>query len=365
MKGFPSSGLILVTLYNSEIMCFDSETTNYSGIVVPHDSLSELQLTFLRDSMRELRELYYYHSHIPQLRFDTEEDIKVLRLICDHSDSRKRLEHLRQFVYLRQHGIYVSEWMAQQSLSSTLQSPFMVDKGGNWFANALLEKFNLKICECTINPYTLENLHVLTAKYPNIEMHGGILRVFMRLSQEEQSEIVHSYTAAQVEAVVDYEWYAYRTNLEPLHLERVKNGFPIVNYPFVIKTDSKTKSCNLKIRAHAMTLDEAEDFQSILDRTQFVVPEYIYMSSRQIGSFIYLYLTLGSTNFEELLRYSRDYRINHEGNNSAIEAICYSGKLQESIIALSKQDCELPLSLRLELSDLDFAPYIDTMDSSS
>ena len=360
MKGLPSSGLILVTLYNSEIMCFDSETTNYSGVVIPHDSLSEPQLTFLRDSMRELRELYYYHSHVPQLRFDTEEDIKVLRLICDHSDSRKRLEHLRQFVYLRQHGIYVSEWMAQQSLSSTLQSPFMVGNGGNWFANSLLKNFNLKICECTINPYTLENLHVLTAKYPNIEMHGGVLRVFMRLSQEEQSEIAHSYTAAQVEAVMDYEWYAYRTNLEPLHLERVKNGFPIVNYPFVIKTDSKTKSCNLKIRAHAMTLDEAEEFQAILDRTQFAVPEYIYMSQRQIGSFVYLYLTLGSTNFEELLRYSRDYRINHEGNNSAIEAICYSGKLQESIIALSKQDCELPLSLRLELSDLDFAPYIDT-----
>ena len=358
MTNLSNPPLILVTLYN-EIRCLESEDSTICGVVVPYGALSESQLNILKSSMVELRSLYDRHCHIPQLRLDNDEDIKSLRLICDHCDSRKRLDYLNQFLYLRQHGVYLSAWVTLQSLlfATTHRAPFMPKIGNQSLMELFLEDFNYTICRCQINPYSLMNLHALVSKYPEYpEMeldYGGILQVFVYLSQEEQKEMVSSYTPEQVKAVMDYGWYAHRTRLQSLHLERVKKNVPIVRYPFVVKNNFNGRIQNTAIPIRAMTLDEAEDFQSILDRTEFVVPGDIYMSSDRISSFIYLYFQLGSTNFEELLYYLRDCKNDAKETKSAVKTLCDSTELQESIIAFSKQAYELPLSLSLALSVLD------------
>ena len=358
MTNLSNPPLILVTLYN-EIRCFTSEDLTIRGVVVPYGALSESQLAVLKDSMAELRSLYDRHCHIPQLRLDNDEDIKSLRLICDHCDSRKRLDYLNQFLYLRQHGVYLPALVTLQSLlfATTHRTPFMPKIGNQSLMELFLEDFNYTICRCQINPYSLMNLHALVSKYPEYpEMeldYGGILQVFVYLSQEEQKEMVSSYTPEQVKAVMDYGWYAHRTRLQSLHLERVKKNVPITRYPFVVKNNFNGRIQNTAIPIRAMTLDEAEDFQAILDRTEFVVPEDIYMSSDRISSFIYLYFQLGSTNFEELLYYLRDCKNDAKETKSAVKTLCDSTELQESIIAFSKQAYELPLSLSLALSVLD------------
>lgn len=358
MMDLSNPPLILVTLYN-EIRCLESEDSTICGVVVPYGALSESQLAVLKDSMAELRLLYDRHCHIPQLRLDNDEDIKSLRLICDHCDSRKRLDYLNQFLYLRQHGVYLPAWVTLQSLlfATTQRTPFMPKIGNQSLMESFLEDFNYTICRCQINPYSLMNLHALVSKYPEYpEMdldYGGILQVFVYLSQEEQEEMVSSYTAAQIKAVMEYGWYAHRTRLQSLHLERVKKNIPIVRYPFIVKNNFNGRIQNTAIPIRAMTLDEAENFQAILDRTEFVVPEDIYMSSDRISSFIYLYFQLGSTNFEELLYYLRDCKNDAKENKSAVKTLCDSRELQESIIAFSKQAYELPLSLSLALSVLD------------
>lgn len=358
MTNLSNPPLILVTLYN-EIRCFTSEDSTIRGVVVPYEALSESQLNILKSAMVELRSLYDRHCHIPQLRLDNDEDIKSLRLICDHCDSRKRLDYLNQFLYLRQHGVYLPALVTLQSLlfATTHRTPFMPKIGNQSLMELFLEDFNYTICRCQINPYSLMNLHALVSKYPEYpEMeldYGGILQVFVYLSQEEQEEMVSSYTAAQIKAVMDYGWYAHRTRLQSLHLKRVKKNLPIVRYPFVVKNNFNGRIQNTAIPIRAMTLDEAEDFQAILDRTEFVVPEDIYMSSDRISSFIYLYFQLGSTNFEELLYYLRDCKNDAKETKSAVKTLCDSRELQESIIAFSKQAYELPLSLSLALSVLD------------
>lgn len=358
MTNLSNPPLILVTLYN-EIRCFTSEDLTIRGVVVPYGALSESQLAVLKDSMAELRSLYDRHCHIPQLRLDNDEDIKSLRLICDHCDSRKRLDYLNQFLYLRQHGVYLPALVTLQSLlfATTHRTPFMPKIGNQSLMELFLEDFNYTICRCQINPYSLMNLHALVSKYPEYpEMeldYGGILQVFVYLFQEEQKEMVSSYTPEQVKAVMDYGWYAHRTRLQSLHLERVKKNVPITRYPFVVKNNFNGRIQNTAIPIRAMTLDEAEDFQAILDRTEFVVPEDIYMSSDRISSFIYLYFQLGSTNFEELLYYLRDCKNDAKETKSAVKTLCDSTELQESIIAFSKQAYELPLSLSLALSVLD------------
>ena len=358
MTNLSNPPLILVTLYN-EIRCLESEDSTICGVVVPYGALSESQLNILKSSMVELRSLYDRHCHIPQLRLDNDEDIKSLRLICDHCDSRKRLDYLNQFLYLRQHGVYLPALVTLQSLlfATTHRTPFMPKIGNQSLMELFLEDFNYTICRCQINPYSLMNLHALVSKYPEYpEMeldYGGILQVFVYLSQEEQKEMVSSYTPEQVKAVMDYGWYAHRTRLQSLHLERVKKNVPITRYPFVVKNNFNGRIQNTAIPIRAMTLDEAEDFQAILDRTEFVVPEDIYMSSDRISSFIYLYFQLGSTNFEELLYYLRDCKNDAKETKSAVKILCDSRELQESIIAFSKQAYELPLSLSLALSVLD------------
>ena len=358
MTNLSNPPLILVTLYN-EIRCLESEDSTICGVVVPYGALSESQLAVLKDSMTELRSLYDRHCHIPQLRLDNDEDIKSLRLICDHCDSRKRLDYLNQFLYLRQHGVYLPALVTLQSLlfATTHRTPFMPKIGNQSLMELFLEDFNYTICRCQINPYSLMNLHALVSKYPEYpEMeldYGGILQVFVYLSQEEQKEMVSSYTPEQVKAVMDYGWYAHCTRLQSFHLERVKKNIPITRYPFVVKNNFNGRIQNTAIPIRAMTLDEAEDFQAILDRTEFVVPGDIYMSSDRISSFIYLYFQLGSTNFEELLYYLRDCKNDAKETKSAVKTLCDSTELQESIIAFSKQAYELPLSLSLALSVLD------------
>jgi hypothetical protein len=355
----PSSSLILIPFYDDKVRNFDAKDTNYQGIVLPQDGLSETQLNILTDSMTELRDFHYSHGRMFHLRLDNDEDVRSLRLICDHNDSWEQFDHLKQFLYLRHYGIYVPEWMTKQSLSSSneCQAPFMIEMENESLAYWLLREFNFLVRLKTVNPHTLENLHLLAKKeHLNIKMYrSNIVRgAFLRLSQEEQSEIVHSYTPEQIKNVMECGWDEAHPHWQTLYLERVRNNLPISDYSLVIKFECDSKIYSATMTISSMTLNEAECFQRIFEKTQFVVPEDVYISSGQISPFVYLYFQLGAANFEELLYYLRDYPSSScKNGDSIVKMLCNSTKFQESIITLSKQDCELPLSLKLELYDLD------------
>lgn len=351
----------IIVALNAEIYDFDSSFI-LPGLVIPHGALSEQQLTTLKEDVSALQDLLYEdkHFHTPHLRLDTEEDVKVLRLICDHSYRDKRLRHLRHFLYFRQHGIYVSEWVTQQSLLATRQAAFMI-KTDSDLPYGLLPDFNYYICEYPVVPHTLENLHLLAKRHPNVEIsHRAVCDVFMYLSHEQQKGMI-GYTSHQIKAIMDCDWYIHHANLSSLHLERVKKNLPLVEHQFVMQFESKGKISSIQQLAHAMTLDEAEDFQKILDRTQFIIPNSYYsMSTSSVfGLFVYLYLELGSTNFEELLYYLKDCESNNRRKRSLVKVLYDYYEAQERIIVASKQHCELPLSLRLTFSGFDWNPYME------
>ena len=295
------SNQIIVTL-DGEVLDFDSEVIS-CGIVLPNDVLSEEQLSTLRDDVAQLKRTQYemHHQHDPQLCLDTEEEIRVLRLICDHVQSQKRVSHLEQFLIFRQHGIHVPEWLARESLSNSHQTPFMVKIGGN--------------------------------------------------------ESMSSFTSNQIKAILNCDWYRGHESLRSLHLERVKKNLPIVVYTFVIRLTSTTRAFNVYKSVRAMTSNEIHDYCAIMKRTKFVVTDEMYRTSNNLfGSLVYWYLRLGSTDFEELLQYLQNYSRNQQG--AIVSLLCNSIELQEMIVSMSEDNPQLPLSLKLELYDLDWDSYI-------
>jgi hypothetical protein len=360
----PNDSKRIAITWNAEIYDFDSSFVLPGFLVLPHDALSEQQLNTLKEDFNFLRFHDNYkelcrHPHLPQ--FETEEDIKNLRLICDHPHKQKRRNHLKNFLYFRKHNIYVPEWVTQQSLRHPAH---VIESDSGLSYEWLCPDFKYYICKYPVTPHILENLHLLARKHPvntGIDYRTG-LRVFIHLSHEEQQEMI-GYTSHQIKTIMDCDWYKTHESLRLLHLERVKKNVPLVEYQFVMKFENNGEIFTVSELICAMTQAEAEDFQAILDRTQFVILHSRHMGRSVLpifGIFAYLYFKLGSENFSELLSYLRDCQNGSHEKKSIVKTLCDSTKLQELIIALSKQDCELPLSLRLELSDLDFAPYIDT-----
>ena len=361
MKKTSNSGSIMVIL-DGDVVDFDSAVSVIRGLVIPKNALSKRQLTVLKKDVRLSRSLYNQHCHISQLRFDGEEDIKVLRLICDHKCSRNRVNHLKQFLYLRQHGIRVSEQLTQESLLAVDWAPFMVGISHIGPIHSFAIDFNYIVCKSSVSPNILENIYWLAKNRLNVRInYFSALKVFATLSDSEQEKIMHSYTSDQVRAITDCDWYIHHALLSSLHLERVKKNLPLVEHQFVMQFESKGKISSIQQLAHAMTLDEANNFQTILDRTQFVVPNSYYsMSTSSVfGLFVYLYLELGSTNFEELLYYLKDCESNNRRKRSLVKVLYDYYEAQERIIVASKQHCELPLSLRLTFSGFDWNPYME------
>lgn len=352
------SNQIIVTL-DGEVRDLDSEVTS-CGIVLPNDVLSEEQLSTLRDDVAQLRRTQYemHHQHKSQLCLESEEEIKVLKLICGHVQSQKRVSHLEQFLIFRQHGIHVPEWLARESLSNSHQTPFMVKIGDNKSMSYFLGSFNYYICVHSINPHTWTNIYLLGKKHFNIKNnYDGILKIFIWMSQEEQEEVVYSYTSNQIEAVLDCDWYRSHESLRSLHLERVKKNLPILVYTFIIRLKSKTGAFNIYKTVRAMTSSEIHDYYAIMERTKFVVTDEMYIKSNNVfGSLVYWYLRLGSTDFEELLQYLQNHSRNQQG--AIVSLLCNSLELQEMIVSISEENPQLPLSLKLELYDLDWDSYI-------
>lgn len=352
------SNQIIVTL-DGEVLDFDSEVIS-CGIVLPNDVLSEEQLARLRGDVAQLKRTQYemHHQRKSQLCLESEEEIKVLKLICDHVQSQKRVSHLEQFLIFRQHGIHVPEWLARESLSNSHQTPFMFKIGGNESMSSFLGSFNYYICVHSINPHTWTNIYLLGKKHFNIRNnYDGILKIFIWMSQEEQEEVVYSYTSNQIKAVLNCDWYRGHESLRSLHLERVKKNLPIVVYTFVIRLTSTTRAFNVYKSVRAMTSNEIHDYCAIMERTKFVVTDEMYRTSNNLfGSLVYWYLRLGSTDFEELLQYLQNYSRNQQG--VIVSLLCNSIELQEMIVSISEDNPQLPLSLKLELYDLDWDSYI-------
>ena len=356
-----SSGQIIVTL-DGEVLDFDSELM-IPGLVLPNNALSKTQLSMLTRCLKLLPGTFHrsIHIHTRHLKL-SDEDVKVLGLICDHPFLIECAIHLEYFVYLRQHGIYLSETMTKQSLSdfhyywdqgAFTIVPFIVEI--SMTGSSPIENFEDWVCHMSINPYSMENVYLLVQKYPNMVInYDAILRMFLCLTQDEQETIINYYTFDQIMAIMGSSWYLDDALLKNLHLNRIKANTPVVRSSFVIRYSSKRKVYNTKISIMAMTLDEADDFQSILDRTEFAIPESIDTTPEEtFGVLFYYYLKLGSTDFEELVQYIQNCE--HSEKETLIKTLLHnSSETKKSIIDVSKQNRELPLSLRLVLSELDW-----------
>ena len=367
-----TSEYIMVTL-EGQILDFDSSIdTSTQGLVIPNNGLSVQQLVKLSSDLTTVQSMSklkkpansFQHFHTPQLCLD-DEQVRVLKLVCCHPLEIERLEHLLQLMVHWQHGVYVSEAATEHSLAKYQSrvlgfAPFAMVRMFN--AN-LITRFHELACEHRANPYFLENLYRMRNMYPDVFFHPKTLeQFFMCLPQEEQEEIM-SYTPAQMEILATSYWYLDDERYVQLHLERIRNKYPISTgslacFSFI---DSYRASSVKTENSGSMTPDEANDFNSIVSRFPLMFPMEYLTSKRGVPElFIYLYLKLGSADFEAFIRYV--YELNQQDEvsgtkESVISTLLDSFELQELIVDISQENPELPMSLKLELSDLDWFSY--------
>lgn len=359
------SSRIIITL-GGEIEEFDSKST-FPGLVMRRDALSKTQLARLSQDIEPTWDLAYegWFPSTSQLYLDSE-NVEVLKLICDHPYQRERKAHLRQFMLFKQGNIYVSEWVTKKSLSDLHAClskgayharPFMVKLSSGSSAGHFPDDLNY-LLDTPVNRYLLENLYLLNRKYPDIKIECDVIQnVIMKLSDEEQEEMVRSYTSDQIEAILDYDWYKHNRLLRSLHFERVKRNHPIIEFPFTIRMAADRK---VVVNARVMTQAEAEDFQAILDETKFAIFDDVYMSPAAIlGLLVYLYLELGNKDFIELLQYLQHHQQKRGSmlQEDTIYKLEKSLVLQKAIVDASKLDATLPLSLKLEFNGFDWDTY--------
>lgn len=359
------SSRIIITL-GGEIEEFDSKST-FPGLVMRRDALSKTQLARLSQDIEPTWDLAYegWFPSTSQLYLDSE-NVEVLKLICDHPYQRERKAHLRQFMLFKQGNIYVSEWVTKKSLSDLHAClskgayharPFMVKLSSGSSAGHFPDDLNY-LLDTPVNRYLLENLYLLNQKYPDIKIECDVVEnVIMELSDEEQEEMVHSYTLNQIKALMDYNCYKRNILLRKLHLKRVKQNYPIIEFPFTIRMAADRK---IVVNARVMTQAEAEDFQAILDETKFAIFDDVYMSPAAIlGLLAYLYLELGNKDFIELLQYLQHHQQKRGSmlQEDTIYQLEKSFVLQKAIVDASKLDATLPLSLKLEFNGFDWDAY--------
>jgi hypothetical protein len=359
------SSRIIITL-GGEIEEFDSKST-FPGLVMRRDALSKTQLARLSQDIEPTWDLAYegWFPSVSPLYFDGE-DVEVLKLICNHPYQRERKAHLRQFMLFKQGNIYVSEWVTKKSLSDLHAClskgayharPFMVKLSSGSSAGHFPDDLNY-LLDTPVNRYLLENLYLLNRKYPDIKIECDVVEnVIMTLSDEEQEEMVRSYTLNQIKALMDYNCYKRNILLRKLHLKRVKQNYPIIEFPFTIRMAADRK---VVVNARVMTQAEAEDFQAILDKTKFAIFDDVYMSPAAIlGLLAYLYLELGNKDFIELLQYLQHHQQKRGSmlQEDTIYQLEKSFVLQKAIVDASKLDATLPLSLKLEFNGFDWDTY--------
>ena len=351
------------------------------GLLIPRRGLSHKQLKVLTADMVELRNSFASkdesHFHKPQLSLEGE-DLKVLRAILDWPDSQARLSHLKQFIVFRQHNIYVSERLAKQSLS-TWRDSVLLSVLGNvikenipfvMFENSFDEwirksRFNDWVCDHPVNVYVLELLEQFAKRCRRGMFGNGIwtLPALLCLLQKNQEvRPVFGGSLGLKTTVFQGDWYFSDARYRKIHFSRIGKGLNIYDMTLRVSACHGDKP----IHIHALTLDEMDEFEDIIDRTGFVVPycyeffvPYSYEAASQevfIRLLIYLYLRLGGSDFEELLKYMQSN--DRDGKSPMVHVLYHSLELQEAVIAASKLDSALPMSLKLELSDLDWYSYV-------
>lgn len=348
------------------------------GLLIPRRGLSNKQLKVLAADMAELGNSFASkdesHFHKPQLSLEGE-DLKVLRAILDWPDSQARLSHLKQFIVFRQHNIYVSERLAKQSLSTWRDSvllsvldnvikeniPFVMFEISydEWVKKP---DFNDWVCDHPVNAHVLELLEEFAKKRRRGMFGHGIwvLPALLCLFQKNQEVYpVFGGSLGLRTTVFQGDWYFSDARYRKIHFSRIRKG--IDAYDMTLKVpvccgDEPMRIC-------ALNLDEMNEFEDIIARLGFVVPHCYEVASQVvfIRLLVYLYLRLGGNDFEELLRYMQNNDRNDRHDKSPMVHILYhSVELQEAIIAASKLDSALPMSLKLELSDLDWYSYVKT-----
>lgn len=365
-----STEKIIVAL-NGQVYDLDSEVSSIQGMVFPKEALSPQQLTTLRRDIARLEAgfgssmlMSFLHFHTSQLHLDGK-NVDVLKLICDHPLQGEREAHLSQFLVLLQHGVHIPEWIAKQSLSDLHiywdngiynAVPFMVQIASSFrYGLELSRDFNNWICDHPCNPYSLENLYLLAKSHPDVKISYEIMsRVFMCLSSEEQKALC-SCTSEHVKALMASDWYIWNEQYKTFHLDRLRQNLPIVEFSFNIQSgpyDDTWSVC-------AMTSDEAEDFQAIMKRSE-LGPLYdnAFSRYRSFKSFIYLYLKIGSKDFEEFLQYLRNCQQDEEDWKLLLDVLYGAVEAQKMIVAASKLDSTLPFSLRFQLSGFDRSSHM-------
>ena len=351
---------VIITL-DGDVRKFESAHVTDVGLVVPCNVFSMKKIGKLSKDIKRIRKrisltgesyLEALHFRAPLLYFEGK-DAKVLKLICNHSPRKERLPHLEQFIILKQHGIHVSKKMAKQSLvnfhehyDSYRVSPFMVKI--DWFdcGYRLLGLFNTLVDRQLPDPYLLMNLYSLVEKYPDTRfLPDRIIRVFMFLSREEREEIIYSHTEKQIQAMMGSDWCVDSKRYVRLHLERVRKNLPLVPFTFE-RPSSKLHTY------YVMTEQEGNDFQRIIARLEEGCPA---LWSNILNTLTYFYLKLGSSGFEDFLQYmqQQDMARLSQRKEYMLNTIAASSELQDEVIAAFENNPELPLSIKLELLDLD------------
>lgn len=365
-----STEKIIVTL-NGQVYDLDSEVSSIQGMVFPKGVLSQQQLTTLRQDIARLEAgfgstmlMSLLHFHTSQLHLDSE-NVDVLKMICDHPLQGEREAHLSQFLTLLQHGIHTPEWVVKQSLSDLHvywnndiynAVPFMVQIANSFrYGLELSQNFNDWICEHPCNPYSLENLYLLAKSHPDVKIsYEPMLRVFMCLSSEEQKTLC-SCTSEYVRALMSSDWYIWDEQYKTFHLDRLKRNLPIVEFSFNVESGPYNDTWSVC----AMTQNEANGFQAIIERSE-LGPLYdnSFSRYRSFKSFIYLYLKIGSKDFEEFLQCLCNCQQNEEDWRLLSDALYGAVEAQKTIIAASKLASTLPLSLRFQLSGFDRSSHM-------
>lgn len=289
------------------------KNTKVVGIVMPKDGLSKLQLDTLRtdlgnhhrDSLEPLESRCRNFNSPLNIQDD---DLDVLRAICDHPHKYVRVAHLVDFLTFRQNRIYVPTELTKISLAAMSRywdmktmsqnvpfAPYVKNPPTRSIASLCLDSHE-------VNPYVLENFWALLKKAPETkEIQYTTFKWFVSMTSGQQ-ETLYLGEPSHIRRILEADWDFSNPDYLELHGKRVQEENLPIEKNTLRAWYKKEDSCTL-LPNHILTAEEAADLQGILDRTSFRIPnKYYYLSKGFVTRFIYCYLMLGGKKFEELLQ---------------------------------------------------------------
>lgn len=291
------------------------KNTKVVGIVMPDDALSENQLDTLRtdlgnlhkDSLEPLESRCHFNNS-NSLHIQDDDDLDVLKLICDHPHKYVRVAHLVDFLTFCQYGVYVPIKLTKQSLAAMSRYWDMKTMSQNvpfapYVKNPPTQSIvSLCLNSPNANPYVLESFGALLEKALVEEIQFTTFKWFVERLTDEQQQRMSLWKPSHIRQTLEADWDFANPDYLELHGKRVQDENLPIGKNTLRAWYKKEDTCTL-LPTHVLTLEEATDLQEILDRTNFRIPnKHYYLSKDFVTKFIYCYLTQGAKKFEELLQ---------------------------------------------------------------